>query len=77
MVRSGDDKGWIAAHVDARQGDDWSGLCQAQKALRRGMNLAVQRASAPGVGECEYVALASNTYKVTWVVLRKRVPAPA
>jgi hypothetical protein len=80
LVRSvddqGDDKGGIAARFGARHNEDWTGFCHTQDALKRGMNYAVQRASPPGVGRHEYVA----TYKVTWVMLRKRPrpkPTPA
>jgi hypothetical protein len=46
------------------------------------MNYTVQRASPPGVGQPENVALTVATYNVTWVMLRKRLrptraPAPA
>jgi hypothetical protein len=86
MLRSvddqGGDKGWIAARLGARHDEDWTGLCHAQDALQRGMNYTVQRVSPPGVGRPENVALTVATYKVTWVMLRKRVqprrtPAPA
>mmetsp|Transcript_6405 Transcript_6405/g.22687 ORF Transcript_6405/g.22687 Transcript_6405/m.22687 type:complete len:303 (-) Transcript_6405:29-937(-) len=75
-------EGWIAARLGARRDDDWSGLCHTQDVLQRGMNYSVQRASPPGVGRPKNVALTVDTYKVTWVMLRKRprpqrVQAPA
>jgi hypothetical protein len=79
MVRfvddQGEDQGWICARLGARHGDDWSGLCATQDALKRGMNYVVQRASPPRVGQREYVELKEETYKVTWVMLRRR-PRP-